>query len=156
MEILLTQSDLDAMPGGLRDQLFNYLGKTWTAGGHPVPEAALLTRDQAIALLREVSFHRAGAHLHMLLERLAYADAARPPTRERLIELLEAAGEHLGLYLGFLNRITAKVTGQPGASLFDHRKETDTYTVQAATRALLRDLLGTMKLSHSGEAPLWE
>jgi hypothetical protein len=156
MEILLTQADLDAMPSGLREQLFSYLGKTWPAGEHQVAEAVSLTREQAIALLREVSFHHAGAHLRVLLERLAYADAGRPPTRDRLTEILKTQGEHLGLYLGFLNRITAKVTGRPGARLCDHQKDADIYTVPAATRALLRELLETLKSSGRGEEPLWE
>ena len=156
MELLLTQADLDAMPDELREQLFSYLAGTWAAGEHHVPEVVALSREQATALLREVSFHRAGARLHLLLERLAYSDAARPPARERLIEALDDEGEHLGRHLGALNRMTAKVTGRPGARLWEHHKEADTYTVPAATREQLRELLSTMKASGKREEPLWE
>ena len=156
MELLLTQADLDAMPSDLREQLFSYLAGVWPAGEHHVPEVVVLTREQATAVLREVSFHRAGARLRLLLERLAYLDGSRPPSRERLIEILEEEGEHLGRYLGSLNRITAKVTGRPGARLCEHDKEADTYAVQAATRKLLRELLTTTKASGRREEPLWE
>lgn len=156
MELVLTQADLDAMPDGLRKQLFDYLGSTWSAGEHHPAEAAPLTREEATALLREVSFDRAGARLRLLLHRLAYADTARPPSRKRLVEALEGEGEHLGRYLGSLNRMTAKVTGHPGARLCEHERETDTYTVPAATRELIRELLTTMKELGKHEEPLWE
>ncbi|HQT77906.1 MAG: hypothetical protein B7Z80_20855 [Rhodospirillales bacterium 20-64-7] len=155
MQLVLTQTDLDAMPAALREQLFSYLGGFLPGGGHHAIETAELTRDQAIGLLREISFHRAGARLHTLLERLAYTDAAQPPTRERLARALEADGEHLGRYLGFLNRITAKVTGRPGARLYDHSKEADAYTVPEATRAVLREVLAAMKASGEQEEPPW-
>jgi len=144
------------MPSGLREQLFSFLGGTWPAGEHHLAETVPLTREQAIALLREVSFQHTGAWLRLLLERLAYADAARPPSRERLVEMLEVEGKHLGRYLGSLNRITAKIIGRPGVRLFEHHKEADTYIVPAATREVLRELLSTMKVSGKGEEPLWE
>lgn len=156
MELTLMQADIDAMPRGLREQLFSFLGGNWPAGEHHLAETVSLTREQAITLLREVSFHHAGAHLRLLVERLAYADAARPPSRERLVEILENEGEHLGRYLGALNRITGKIIGRPGARLFEHHKEADTYTLPAATRDVLRELLSAMKMSGKGEEPLWE
>jgi hypothetical protein len=156
MELLLTQADFDAMPIGLREQLFSYLGGTWAVAEHHLTVAASLTREQATALLREVSFHHAGARLLLLLDRLAYADAARPPSRERLTEVLKDEGEHLGRYLGSLNRMTAKVTGHPGARLCEHQKEADTYTVPEGTRKLLRELLAMMKASGKREEALWE
>lgn len=156
MELVLTQADLDAMPIGLREQLFSYLGGIGPVAEHHPAEAEPLTGEQATALLREVSFHHAGARLLVLLDRLAYADGARPPSRAQLIEALEDEGEHLGRYLGSLNRMTAKVTGRPGARLCEHQKEAGTYTVPVATRKLLRTLLTMMKTSGKGEAPLWE
>lgn len=156
MQIVLTQTDLDAMPTALREQLFLYLSGLAPAAGHHALETAELTRDQAVALLREISFHRAGGRLRTLLERLAYTEASRPPSRERLAKALEADGEHLGRYMGFLNRITAKVTGRPGARLYEHHRDTDSYTVPEATREILRDLLATMKASWEREEPPWE
>jgi hypothetical protein len=156
MELVLTQADLDAMPAGLREHLFSFLGGAWPPADDHSTEPAVLNREQATALLREISFHGAGARLHALLHRLAYADAARPPSRERLTEALEDEGGHLGRYLGSLNRMTAKVTGHPGARLCAHQKDADTYTVAPATRELLRELLATIKASGKHEEPLWE
>ena len=156
MELVLTQADIDGMPSSLREQLFGYLGGSWPSGEHHLAEAVPLDREQAIALLREVSFHRAGARLRLLVDRLAYADAARAPSRDRLVEVLEDDGEHLGRYLGALNRIMARVTKHSSARLCEHQKETDTYTVPAASRKILRELLTTMKTSGRGEEPLWD
>lgn len=156
MELVLTQADLDAMPAGLRDQLFLYLGGAWGAGRPGEAEGVQLSREQAIALLREVSFHRAGAHLRALIDRLAYGDAAKPPSRVRMIEALEQEGAHLGRYLALLNRMTAKITGRPGVRLCEYHKGADNYVVRAQTREVLREVLATMKASAKGEEPLWE
>lgn len=156
MQLVLTQADLAAMPAGLREQLFLYLTGTPQAGDRDKARGVHLTREQAIALLREVSFHRAGARLRALLERLAYGDAAKPPARQRMIEALEEDAPHLGRFLAALNRMTAKVTGQPGIKLCEYHKTTDTYSTDAATRALLRELFTTMKASGKQEEPLWE
>ena len=156
MELVLTQADIDGMPRTLREQLFDYLGGTWSETEYHPAEAAVLTPEQATALLREVSFHHAGAHLRILLERFAYLDTARPPSRERLIKALGTEGKYLGRYLGVLNRLTATITGHPGEKLYEYQKESDTYVVPAATRETLRDLMTTMKASGKAEEPLWE
>jgi len=156
MELVLTQADFDAMPIGLREQLFSYLGGTWPVAEHHLTEARPLGREQATALLREVSFHHDGARLLMLLRRLGYADSSRPPSRERLMEALGSEGGNLGRHLGTLNRMAAKVTGHLGAKLCEHQKDADTYTVPTATRELLRELLTMMKASGKSEEPLWE
>lgn len=156
MKLVLTQADLDAMPPELHQQLFQYLGGTRGGGELETAEAAALSREQAIALLREVSFHRAGARLRAVVDRLAYSEAARPPSKERMTETLAEDGAHLGRYLATLNRLTAKVTGRSGAKLWTYDKATDAYTAHAATREVLRDLLLTMKASGKLEEPLWE
>jgi hypothetical protein len=144
------------MPTGLRQQLFLHLCKNGGAGQPGQAEGVPLTRGHAIALLREVSFHRAGARLRVLLNQLAYGEAAKPPSRNRMIEALEEDGAHLGRYLATLNRMTAKVTGHPGAKLCEYHKTSDAYTAHAATREILRELFLTMKASGKLEEPLWE
>lgn len=155
MKIVLTQDDLDAMPRELHDQLFDFLRAPSPAEHHPA-EAVPLTREQGIALLREVSFHRSGACLLRLLHRLAYSDTARPPSRERLSQVLEESGKHLGQYIASLNRMTRKITGRPHARLCEREAEGNVYTVPAATRTLLRELLTKMNASPEREEPLWE
>jgi hypothetical protein len=156
MELVLTQADLDVMPAELRLQLFTYLGRTRGPGELDHGEGELLSREQAIGLLREVSFHRAGARLRVLLERLVHDATAKPPSRKRMIEALEEDGAQLGRYLATLNRITAKVTGRPDARLCEYQKAADAYRMHAETREILRDLLVTMKASGKQEEPLWE
>lgn len=155
MELVLTQADLDAMPAELRQELFLYLAG---AGGGALgkTEGAVLSREQAIALLREVSFHRAGARLRAVLDRLAYSDAARPPSKKRMTDALGEDSVHLGGDLATLNRMTAKVMGYPGARLCKYDRTADAYTADAATREILRELLVTMKASGKLEEPLWE
>ena len=155
MELVLTQADLDAMPAELRQQLFVHLG--WREPGkRDEGEVVPLNREQATALLREVSFHRAGARLRLLLDQLARGDATKLPSKKRMVEALEEDGAHLGRYLAMLNRITAKVAGQPHARLCEYRKPIDAYVANAATREILQDLLVTMKASGKQEGPLWK
>ena len=156
MELVLSQADLDGLPAALREQLFRHLAGAHVRREGGTEAGAPLDREQAIALLREISFHRAGEHLRALLARLAYGEAARPPTRARLLEALEADGRRLAHDLASLDRLVAKVTGRPGARLSDYDKATDSYAVHAATREALRDVLATMKASGRQEEPLWE
>lgn len=156
MELILTQVDLDTMPAELRRELFLYLGRAVRPSEAGELEGTPLDREHVIALLREVSFHRSGARLRVLLDRLAYGDAARPPSRQRMTEALEADGVHLGRYVGTLNRIAAKVTGQPGIKLCQYHHARDAYTAHPATRGMLRDVLAAIKASGEKEEPLWE
>ena len=155
MKLVLTQDDLDAMPRELHEQLFDYLRAPSAGERHPA-EAIPLTREQVIALLREVSFHRSGSRLLPLLDRLAYGEAAKPPSRDRLSQVLDEEGEHLGRYIATLNRMARKVTGRPQARLCERQADGDTYAVPAATRALLRELLTRLHQSPEHEEPLWE
>lgn len=156
MELVLTQADLDAMPAELRHRLFVHLGGGGGPGELDEGEAVPLSREQAIALVREVSFHRAGVHLRVLLDRLANGGVAKPPSRKRMIEALGEDGAHLGRYLAMLNRITAKVTEHPDARLCEYQKAADAYTTHPATREILRELLVTMRASGKQEEALWE
>ncbi len=156
MELVLTQADLEAMPDALRHQLFLYLGGAVRPGEIAGAGSISLARKEGVALLRQVSFHPSGARLRVLLERMANSDPARPLEKKRLLELLKEDAVHLGRYMAALNRMAAKVTRRPGAKLCRYDKPTDTYTVHAATRDTLRDLLTTMKASGVREEPLWE
>jgi hypothetical protein len=155
MELVLTQADLEAMPGRLRHELFLFLG---AVGSGEIVEAenTLLAREQAIALLRQTSFHQSGRRLRVLLEQVAFADPAKPLSRKRLLETLKEDKVHLGRYMATVNRMTAKIMAHPGAKLCRYDKVTDSYTVHPATRDTLRDLLTTMKASGVREEPLWE
>ena len=156
MELVLSQADLDGLPAALREQLFLHLAGTHVRREGGTEAGAQLDREQVIAVLREISFHHAGEHLRALLARLAYGEAARPPTRARLMEALEVDGPHLARDLASLDRMVTKVTGRPAERLSEYDKATDSYAVPAATRALLRDVLATMKASGKQEEPLWE
>ncbi len=156
MELLLTQADLDRMPAALREQLFLYLAGVRAPAARGQESGAQLDREQAVGLLREVSFDHAGDRLRALVERLVSGDAARPPTRKRLMEALEEDSPHLARHMAALDRMTAKVTGRPGARLCAHDKSSDSYVMHAATRELVRDLLATLKASGRQEEPLWE
>jgi hypothetical protein len=156
MELLLTQADLDRMPAALRDQLFVHLAGVHGPGEHGREAGTQLDREQATALLREVSFHPAGDSLWPLLEHLASGKGARPPTRERLMEALKEDSPQLGRHLASLDRLTAKVIGRPGVRLCAHDRTDDSYAMHAATRQLVRELLATMNASGRKEEPLWE
>ena len=156
MKLILTQVDLDGMPAGLRQELFLYLGQAVGPSEPAELEVASLDREHVIALLREISFHRSGAKLRVLIDRLAHGDAARPPSRQRMTEALESDGVHLGRYVATLNRIAAKVTGQPGIRLCQYHHARDAYMIHPATRHLLRDVLAAVKASGKKEEPLWE
>ena len=155
MELVLTDDDLERMPAELRHQLFLYLGGTLGSDEGDKAAGALLTRQQAIAVLREVSFHRDGDCLGTLLHRLAYNDTAKPPSRKRLIAVLGDNGARLGRYVATLNRMGTKATGHKGIKLCQYHPENDTYTAHAATRRILRDLLAVTKASGKNEEPPW-
>ena len=42
-----------------------------------------------MGLLRQVSFHQSGAHLRVLLERMAFAEPAKPLSKKRLLEIVK-------------------------------------------------------------------
>jgi hypothetical protein len=157
MELLLTQADLAAMPGRLRRDLFLYLGGAVASGEIAEADSTTsLTREEGIGLLRQVSFHQSGAHLRVLLERMAFAEQAKPLSKKRLLEIVKEDSIHLGRYIASLNRMTGKIVGHPGAKLCRYDKATETYAVHVATRNMLRELLTTMKASGTQEEPLWE
>jgi hypothetical protein len=155
MELVLTQADLEAMPGRLRHELFLYLGAVGS-GEIVEAESTSLAREQAIALLRQISFYRSGSRLRVLVEYMAFADPAKPLSRKRLLDMLKEDTVHLGRYIATLNRMTAKITTRPGTRLCRYDKVTDSYIVHPATRDTIRDLLTTMKASGVREEPLWE
>jgi hypothetical protein len=155
MQLVLTEADLERMPAALRHQIFLYLGRTLGPDECDTTEGAPLTRQQAIAVLREVSFHRSGACLRVLLDRLSYGDAAKPPSQKRLTTALGENGAHLGQHVGTLNRIAAKAAGRPSLKLCQYHEESDAYTAHPATRAVLRDLLAVIKASGKNEEPPW-
>ena len=156
MELVLTEADLKLMPTELREQLLQYLAELVSAS-EPITEKNLsLTRDQAAALLREISFHRSGADLHRVLAQLTRTGRTRFLSRKRMSEALRIDGKLIGQYVTVLNQIAAKIAGSRDVRLFKYYKTRDSYAIEPSTRQLLRDVLKTMKASGKLEEPLWE
>jgi len=165
MGLTLTQSDLDAMPSKLRDQLALYL-KARARSRIPRAKASLaatkisaspLDQQYAAALLRDVSFHPLGKRLHALLDRLAYDDTGSPPTRRILAAALPARERpRLSRYVVMLNRLAAKAAKQSGLRLCRFVRSQGVYAIHPSTRQVLRALLPGIKRAGEHEEPLWE
>ncbi|MGO8915080.1 MAG: hypothetical protein ACLQJR_04160 [Stellaceae bacterium] len=166
MELTLTRSDLDAMPPKLRHQLLLYLeGRPRSQGRRPQGSQATesktaaspLERRQVAALLRDISFHRIGKPLRALLDRLAYDDTGRPPTRRKLAAALPTVERaRLSQYVAVLNRLASKAAKQPGLRFCCFVRGKDTYAIHPATRQWLRELLPGIERAGKQEEPLWE
>lgn len=156
IELKLTRADLDAMPAGLRHQLLAYIeGLARPAENKAV--ASRLERQQVVALLREISFHKLGRSLRALLDHLAYDDEASAPNRQKLAEVLPTGDRpRLGRYIGVLNRLAAKVAKKPDLELCCFERRKGIYTADPQTRRLLRDLLPGIERAGENEEPLWE
>ena len=155
IELKLTRADLDAMPAGLRHQLLTYLE---TRMGHPESEEAgsRLERQQVAALLRELSFHKAGRSLRALLDCLAYDNDADAPTRQKLAAALPASDRmHVVRYINMLNRLAAKAAKTPDAQIARIQSDNGVYTADRTTRRWLRELLPGIERAGENEEPLW-
>lgn len=163
MRFLLTSADLDAMPPTLKRDLLAYFasGSSGTSAGASVEEPsadglAVLSRQQVVALVRDLSFGRRLRRSRDLLEALAYDDPGSAPTPERL---LVAAGakdtRQLHRELDRLQRLIQLVTHDPAAELTRPSKEDGTFVVHPLTRAVLRDVFAQLGRSGAGEEPAW-
>ena len=167
MQVTLTASDLAAMPTALRQDLLAYLAsRRKPAPGRAGPRRgageggsfdglAVLDRDQAVALVRNVSFGRERKGLHDLLDALAYEKDGAAPTPEHLARLLKLDGaRHLRRYFNAIRRLLKGVTHDV-APLMRYSRHTGSYLVHPVTRASLREVFAGLAKSGEGEEPPW-
>jgi hypothetical protein len=168
MQLILTESDLAAMPSSLRQDLLEYLTtrrKVSPSGAARRRRAdaesasfeglAVLDRGQAIALVRSVSFGRPLKGLHDLLEAFSYEKDGEAPGPERLARLLKVDDPgHLRRYFDAIKRLLKQVTHDT-MPLARYSRRTGTYSVHPVSRASLREVFDQLARSGEGEEPLW-
>jgi hypothetical protein len=168
MQVILTATDLAAMPTALRQDLLAYLAtrrkRTAPSGARrrrgdgesaTFDGLATLNRDQAVALVRNVSFGRELKGLHDLLEALAYDADGKAPGPERLAHLLKLDDRrHLRRYFEAIKRLLKPVI-HDAVPLARYSRRTGTYLVHPVTRASLREVFAQLARSGEGEEPPW-
>ncbi len=166
MQVVLSASDLAAMPTALRQELLAYLatrrkptprGATGLGAAKRAPfdGLAVLDRDQAMTLVRQVSFGRALKGLHDLLEAMSYEKNGEAPSSERLARLLKLDDpRHLRRYFDAIRRLLKQST-KDTAPLLRYSRRTGTYLVHPTTRASLRQVFAGLAQSGEGEEPPW-
>lgn len=167
MQVILTATDLAAMPTALRQDLLAYLAtrkpaapsgaRRRRADGESATfvDLAMLDRGQAVALVRNVSFGRELKGLHDLLEALAYDTDGEAPGPERLARLLKLDDRrHLRRYFEAIKRLLKPVI-HDAAPLARYSRRTGTYLVHPITRASLREVFAQLARSGEGEEPPW-
>ncbi len=114
MQLILTASDLAAMPMALKQDLLAYLAtrrkgsppgtsrRRGEAESEKLAGLAVLDSGQAIALIRNVSFGHRLKGLHDLLEALSYEKDGDAPGPDRLTRMLEV--DELGAFAALLRR----------------------------------------------------
>lgn len=167
MQMILTETDLAAMPTALRQSLLAYLEqcrkavppqaprKRGKAGRVTVDGLVVLDRDQAMTLVRGVSFGHAMHGLHDLLKALSYEqdrDAPRPEHLARLLKLGDP--RQLRRYFAAIKRGLARTTDDR-APLARYSRGTGTYLLDPTTRASLRGVFTQLARPGEGEEPLW-
>jgi hypothetical protein len=163
MQVILTASDLSAMPAALRRDLLAYLATRRKPSGESrsaEPRAnfeglAVLNRDQALKVVRSITFGRKLQGLHELLEILAYEQEGEAPGPDRLARSLKLDDKrHLRRYFNAIRRLLKEVTGE-AAPLLLYSPQTRTYLVHPITRASLREVFAGLAQSGEGEEPPW-
>ena len=156
------------MPTTLRQDLLDFLAtRRKPSASGPTrrrPEAgergvfdglAVLDRDQATALVRNVSFGRKLKGLHDLLEALSYQKDADAPTPQQLAHLLKLGDvRHLRRYFAAIGRLLKQVT-QDAAPITRHSRRSGAYLVHPITRASLREVFAELAQTGEGEEPPW-
>jgi hypothetical protein len=167
MQMVLTASDLAAMPTALRQDLLAYLAtrrksaapsagrRRGTGESAQFDGLAVLDRDQAMVLVRQVSFGHKLKDLHDLLEALSYEKDGDAPSRERLARLLKLDGaRHLRRYFEAIRRLLKRAT-KDAAPLLRYSRRSGTYLVHPITRASLREVFAGLAQPGEGEEPPW-
>jgi hypothetical protein len=156
MQIVLTDSDLAAMPAALRQELLARLLPGGTAEAAQVVARdeqgrAVLDEAQAFALVRHVSFGRRHRPLHDLLRVLAKEGAAAAPLRQ--LGIVEE--RQLQRRLQILDRLAQLLTRDRKvrlvAAVVGHG-----FSVHPQTRLVLRDVFDRLDRSGTQEEALWE
>ena len=175
MQIVLTDTDIAAMPAELKRALWDYLAavkpaiagrmtqrgdfrhaEIATAAGAG-PAVLVLDRRQAIDLARELSFHKHGASLRKIMERLAYRAEADAPTPERLMRALKLKDKRkLQGHMNAIARAVERLTGDAEARLFVQRRDGGAYALHPASRQALAEVLTELARSGEHEEALWE
>jgi hypothetical protein len=167
MQLILTASDLAAMPMALKQDLLAYIA-TRREGSPPgasrrrreaesekLGGLAVLDSGQAIALIRTVSFGHKLKGLHDLLEALSYEEDGDAPRPDRLVQLLKLDDSgHLRRYFDAIKRLL-KLVAHDAAPLVRYSRHSGTYLVHPITRANLREVFAQLARSGEGEEPLW-
>lgn len=168
MQVILTATDLAAMPTALRQDLLAYLARRRKPAAPSGARRrrgegesakfdglAVLDPGQAVALVRNVSFGRDLKGLHDMLEALGYDTDGKAPGPERLERLLKLDDRrHLRRYFDAIKRPLKQVT-QDAAPLARYERRTGTYLVHPITRASLREVFTQLARSGEGEEPPW-
>jgi hypothetical protein len=168
MQVILTASDLAAMPATLRQELLAYIAtrrkpsassgarqRRGRGEGGMFDGLAVLDRDQAISLVRSVSFGRKLRGLHDLLEALSYERDGDAPSPERLARVLKLDDKrHLRRYFGAVRRLL-KQAARDILPMMRYSRRTGTYLVHPTTRARLREVFAQLARSGNGEEPPW-
>lgn len=164
MQVILTASDLAAMPSALRQELLTYLAARRKGGGTRQAAVgkeatfqglAALDRPAAIALVRDVSFGHELKGLHELLEALSYEKEGDAPGPERLVHLLKLdEARQLRHYFNAVARLLKRTTGET-APLLRYSRHARTYLVHPTTRTSLREVFAGLAQSGEGEEPPW-
>ncbi len=168
MQLILTASDLAAMPAALRHDLLAYLATRRKGSSPPganrrrgeaesekLAGLAVLDSGQAIALIRNVSFGHKLKGLHDLLEALSYEEDGDAPGPDRLVRLLNIDDSgHLRRYFDAIKRLL-KLVAHDAGPLARYSRQSGTYLVHPITRASLREVFAQLARSGEGEEPLW-
>jgi len=168
MQLILTASDLAAMPGLLRQQLLEYVAtrrkamkpsaprRPREAAESPPSEGlAVLDRAQAVSLLRNVSFGRGAKSVHDLLEALAYDRDVNAPEPADLVRLLKLNDRRdLRRHFAAIRRLLRQMT-HDAAPVTRYSRSRAAYIVHPATRASLREVFGELVRPEAGEEPPW-
>ena len=166
MQIVLFESDIEAMPQKLRDALLDFLLQR-----NALPlltkirpqEAALaeglvvLQRSQAIELVREVSFRPEGNALLAILRAFSRGKRVLGPSYNALGKSIGAGNKRLlDRHLDTLNQIAQKAAGTKAGRLWRHSASDRAYRVHPETRQVLSDVLDQLSRAGEHEEPLWE
>lgn len=166
MQVILTASDLAAMPTALRQELVDYIATRRKAGSsgpgrHRAGEGAededlvVLDREQAITLIRNLSFGREQKSLHDLLEVLAYEKESDAPNTEQLARSLRLDDtRRLRRYFDAIKLLQGRL-GLGVAPLARYSRRSRAYLVHPITRATLREVFAQLAQSGEGEEPPW-